>query len=105
MSGKLHQREAKKLLDSDGSIILLDVRNPNEYNLAHIPGSILIPLSKLEDDVEDKIEDKNAKIFVYCKSGSRSATASRMLATMGYKNIFDIGGIDSWPYEKEQGIK
>lgn len=103
MSRKLPQREAKKLLDSDSTIKLLDVRNINEYTLTHIPGSVLIPLSRLEDEVEDKIPDKNTKIFVYCKSGSRSAMALRVLGALGYKNAYDIGGIDSWPFEREQG--
>lgn len=105
MSRKLHQREAKKLLDSDSSIILLDVRNSSEYALAHIPGSTLLPLSRLEDEAEEKIEDKNATIFIYCKSGSRSAMALNILTQKGYKNVYDIGGIDSWPYDKESGMK
>jgi phage shock protein E len=103
VSSKLPQREAKKLLDSDSTIKLLDVRDASEYALTHIPGSILIPLSRLEEEVEDKFPDKNTKIFVYCKSGGRSAMALRVLEALGYRNAYNIGGIDSWPYERTQG--
>ncbi|MDF2533352.1 MAG: hypothetical protein K0Q65_2933, partial [Clostridia bacterium] len=43
-----------------------------------------------------------AIIYVYCRSGNRSASASKILADLGYKNIYNIGGIATWPYETEK---
>jgi rhodanese-related sulfurtransferase len=98
----LKQEEAKINLDADKSIILLDVRTPEEYADVHIPGSILIPLDTLQNAAEKKLTDKDATIYVYCRSGNRSASASKILADLGYKNIYNIGGIATWPYETEK---
>ncbi len=93
--------EAKKRLDSDESIILLDVRTEEEYREKHIPGSLLLPLSDLEDKAESEIPDKDATLFVYCRSGNRSATASKILVNLGYTKVYDLGGIIDWPYDTE----
>jgi rhodanese-related sulfurtransferase len=98
----LKQEEAKKNLAADKSIVLLDVRTPEEYAVGHIPGSILIPLDTLENEAEKKLTDKDATIYIYCRSGNRSASASEILADLGYKNIYNIGGIATWPYETEK---
>ena len=98
----LKQEEAKINLDADKSIILLDVRTPEEYADVHIPGSILIPLDTLQNAAEKKLTNKDATIYVYCRSGNRSASASKILADLGYKNIYNIGGIATWPYETEK---
>jgi rhodanese-related sulfurtransferase len=49
------------------------------------------------------IPDKEAKIVVYCRSGRRSAEAAKVLKELGYKNVYDLGGINSWPYETISG--
>ncbi|MBP7175182.1 MAG: rhodanese-like domain-containing protein [Thermoclostridium sp.] len=100
-SSLINAVEAKKRLDSGESIILLDVRTEVEYQEKHIPGSLLIPLSDLEDRVESEIPDKDAVLFVYCRSGNRSATASKTLVGLGYTKVYDLGGIIDWPYETE----
>lgn len=102
-SGHLSQEEAKKKLDEDKEIILLDVRTPQEYKEKHIPNSILLPLDTIKRDSEKKLTNKEATIFVYCRSGGRSATAAATLASLGYTNVYNIGGIISWPYETEKG--
>jgi len=93
--------EAKKRLDSDKSIVLLDVRTQEEYDEKHIPGSILIPVDELEKRAELELPDKNAEIFVYCRSGRRSVTASEILVRLGYTGVYNLGGINDWPYEVE----
>lgn len=95
--------EAKKQLSADKSIILLDVRTKEEYAQLHIPGSMLIPLDTLEKQASSKIPDKNAKIFIYCRSGNRSKEASNLLLKLGYTNVHDLGGIIDWKYETEAG--
>jgi phage shock protein E len=95
-TGTLSMQEAKQELAKDGSIILLDVRDTDEYREGHIQGSINIPLHILPAVLPQKLTDKNARIFVYCLSGARSAQASRWLRQNGYENVVNIGGIYSW---------
>ena len=84
-------------------IILLDVRTLEEYEESHIPNSILMPVDSIEKEAPAKLTDKNANIFVYCRSGRRSTTASEALAEMGYSNVYNLGGIIDWPYEIKSG--
>ncbi|MCJ7691586.1 MAG: rhodanese-like domain-containing protein [Clostridiaceae bacterium] len=92
--------EAKKRLDSEKEIILLDVRTKEEYETGHIEKSILMPVDTLEAEVGKNIVDKEAIIFVYCRSGNRSAAAANILVELGYKNVHNlVGGITNWPYE------
>jgi phage shock protein E len=91
--------EAKKRLDSEKGIVLLDVRTKEEYDTGHIKGSILIPVDNLKEEAESKLKEKNAPIFVYCRSGNRSTTAANILVNLGYKNVYNLGGINKWPYE------
>jgi rhodanese-related sulfurtransferase len=95
--------EAQKRLESEEDIILLDVRTQAEYEEKHIPGSILIPVDELEKRAEAELTDKEKVIFVYCRSGNRSTTASNILAELGYTKVYNLGGINDWPYEVESG--
>ncbi len=90
--------DAKARLDSGEEIILLDVRTAEEYLSGHITGSILLPLDELDAKADETLKDKNAIIYVYCRSGRRSKIAAEMLAGMGYTQVFDLGGIIDWPY-------
>ena len=56
----------------------------------------------MEEDVENALPDKNQILMVYCYAGRRSAAASEKLGDMGYKNIYNIGGIVDWPGEIEK---
>jgi rhodanese-related sulfurtransferase len=100
---KITAEEARARLDNETGIILVDVRTQDEYNVEHIPNAILLPVDNIVDDAETIIPDKEATYFVYCRSGNRSATASAQLVEMEYKNIYDLGGIKDWPYEKISG--
>ncbi|MBK5240967.1 MAG: rhodanese-like domain-containing protein [Clostridium sp.] len=91
--------EAKKRLDSEKEIILLDVRTKEEYESGHIKDSILMPVDTLAEEAEKNLVDKEAIIFTYCRSGSRSRAADNILVEQGYKNVYNLGGIADWPYE------
>ncbi|MBN2795305.1 MAG: rhodanese-like domain-containing protein [Clostridia bacterium] len=80
-------------------ILLLDVRTEEEYIVGSIPGSVLLPLDAIEDEMETLYPNKDAEIFVYCRSGNRSKTAANLLLELGYKNVYDLGGIINWPYD------
>lgn len=94
----IDQEEAKKRLDREKGIILLDVRTKEEYETGHIKGSILLPLDNLEEEAVNKFKDKKSPIFVYCRSGNRSVRAANILIEQGYENVYNMGGINDWPY-------
>ena len=94
----LDQDTAYKQLQDDNSIHLIDVRELHEFNAGHIDGAQLIPLGTIEDSFSLYIPQKDTKIFIYCRSGNRSAEAAKKLVSMGYTNVFDIGGIITWEY-------
>ena len=100
---KISAEEAKKILDENAGAILLDVRTEAEFKDAHIRGAIQLPLNEIEKKAAEKLPDKNAVILVYCRSGVRSKTAANTLISMGYTNVYDIGGIIGWPYGTEKG--
>lgn len=96
-------QEARKRLDSEKGIVLLDVRTKSEHIEKHIPGSILIPVDEIEMEAPGKLPDKNAPIFVYCRNGRRSVKAAEKLVNLGYTDVYNLGGIKNWPYETESG--
>ena len=96
-------QEAKRRLEIGDEIFLLDVRTPAEYFETHIPSSILIPVDMIEEEALTRLPNKDATIFVYCRSGRRSVTASVALVKMGYTSVYNLGGIIDWPYETESG--
>lgn len=87
-------QDLKKAIDGKEDMIVLDVRERNEYEVAHIPGAVNIPRGLLEFSIWSVIPDKNAKIYVYCKTGARAALATKQLNEFGYKNaaMVDPGG-------------
>ena len=76
--------------------LLVDVRNPSEYNGGHIPGSINFAMSRILKEAEEAFPDQSQPIFVYCQSGARSARAAKLLELMGYEHVTDLGGISGW---------
>lgn len=100
---KISGEAAKKKLETEKGIILLDVRNRDEYMSRHIPNSILVPVNVLLKEASKRLPDKNAEIIVYCASGSRSSMAVKILLKLGYKHVYNLGGIYRWPYETKSG--
>jgi len=98
---KISAEEAYGMLKGEGGVILLDVRTPEEYEAAHIPAALLLPVDELPARAEETLPDKDAPILIYCRSGVRSANAANILISLGYANVYDIGGIIDWPYETE----
>ena len=92
--------QAKEMIDQ-GEVIILDVRNPDEYNRGHIADSELIPLPVIEGMSEEL--DKEKSYLVVCRSGNRSQQAAEILIGKGFKNIYNMtGGMNSWSYTIEQ---
>lgn len=98
---QITQEEAKEMMDTQ-EVIVLDVREQNEYDSGHIPGAVLLPVGTIDEDTAAAvIPEKDSTVLVYCRSGNRSKTASSALAELGYTNIYEFGGINTWPYETE----
>ena len=102
--GSYHQiakEEAKEMMDTQ-EVIILDVREQDEYDSVHIPGAVLLPVGTInEDTAAEVIPEKDSTVLVYCRSGNRSKTAAAALASLGYTKIYEFGGINTWRYETE----
>lgn len=77
----------------DKTYVIIDVRQDYEYNKEHILDAVNIPLGEIETVTQKYNKDTN--IILYCRSGNRSNQAALKLIELGYKNIYDLGGIDS----------
>lgn len=88
--------EAARLMAESKGYVILDVRTAEEYRSGHIDGAICIPNETIGKDMPEELPDKNQRIFVYCRSGNRSRQAASKLAALGYTDIIEFGGINSW---------
>ena len=101
--------ELKALLNSDADdYVLIDVRNPNEYQIAQIEGATLIPLPEIEDGdgvatVKELLNGKN-RLIAHCKMGGRSAKALQILKKSGIEGINVKGGISAWSKEVDSSV-
>lgn len=85
--------EMKELV-KDGAV-LVDVRTLAEYKSGHLDEAVNLPVETIADTIGNEISDKDTKIVLYCRSGNRSATAGQTLIDMGYKNVYDMGGMSN----------
>ena len=98
---QISQETAKEMMDTQ-KVVVLDVREEYEFDAGHIPGAVLLPVGTItEDTAAAVIDDLDTVVLVYCRSGNRSKTASSALAELGYCNVYEFGGINTWPYEVE----
>ena len=100
MTEKITDADAIRLLDAHEATAV-DVREPDEFAVGHIPGAKLLPLSQVLSRAAEVLPDKDAMWLVYCRTGRRSADAAQKLEAQGYTGLRDLGGILSWPYEIE----
>ncbi|WP_353931219.1 molybdopterin-synthase adenylyltransferase MoeB [Okeanomitos corallinicola TIOX110] len=101
-------KELKALLDSGAKdFVLLDVRNPHEYEIAKIPGSVLVPLPEIEDgDGVTKVKEllNGHRLIAHCKMGGRSAKALAILKEAGITGTNVKGGINAWSQEIDSSV-
>ena len=93
---QISQDEAKEMMKKNDGHIIVDVRRQDEYEQGHIPGAILIPNESIGAQRPAELPNLNQIILVYCRSGRRSKEAAQKLFDMGYKNIYEFGGIIDW---------
>ena len=72
----------------------IDVRTADEYSQGHVPGAIHIPYEQIAGRIGEVTQDKDALIYLYCRSGRRSGIALDTLSNAGFTNAFNIGGLE-----------
>jgi rhodanese-related sulfurtransferase len=94
---ELSVEQVKAKLDRSERLVLVDVREDNEWAKDHVTGAIHLGKGIIERDAEQRLPDKNAQIVLYCGGGFRSALAADNLQKMGYTNVLSMdGGIRGW---------
>lgn len=96
---QITMQEAVEMMAEEENYIILDVRTEQEFASGHIPGAILVPNETIGTEEIAQLPDKDQLILVYCRSGNRSKQAADKLVRLGYTNIVEFGGINSWPGE------
>jgi adenylyltransferase/sulfurtransferase len=103
MSFTITPKELKSRIDKGDKLVLLDVREPWENQLAKLENSTLIPLGTLSTSLSQL--DKNAEIIAYCHHGMRSGDATGLLLQQGFSNVKNlVGGIDAWSVQVDGSV-
>ena len=101
---EISPQELKKKLDTDVSVLLLDVREQSEYDIVHLEGARLIPLNTLPNHIDSIPADQ--EIVVYCHHGTRSLYATAYLHQNGFGDAKNLtGGIDQWAAEVDPTLR
>lgn len=100
--GDVTARELAEMLRKDTSIILVDVRTPEEYQQGHIKAARLMDFYSAEFHAQLQTLPKEKSIVLYCRSGRRSAEAAKFLASIGYSRVLNmLGGIIQWKKDRQ----
>ena len=103
MGFSISVKELKAELDNGKKPVLLDVREPWEFAIAKLEGSVLIPLGTLPQSLAQL--DRSAEIVAICHHGMRSADATSFLLQQGFANVKNlVGGIDAWSVQVDSGV-
>ena len=102
---ELDVRAVKALLDEEADFFLLDCREQPEYETAKISGSVLIPMSELQDRVSELDEHRESHIIVHCHHGGRSLRVTNWLRNQGFTQVQNMaGGIDDWSLQIDESV-
>ena len=94
--------DVKRRVDAGEKLLLIDVREDNEWAKGHLPNAVHLGRGIIERDIEQRIPDPGAKLILYCGGGFRSALVAENLQKMGYTNVYSMaGGYKEWL--KQQG--
>lgn len=94
-SGRIKPKQYQSAFVETGAPhLLVDVRTPQEFNSGYIEGAVNIPLQELAQSADEIPQDQ--PVVLYCRSGNRSSSAAKMLASAGYEQVYDLGGVIDW---------
>ena len=96
---RISQEEAKRIMEEETDYLIIDVRTEEEFKEGHIPGALNIPNETIIDARPSQLPDSTQVLLIYCRSGNRSRQAAQKLADMGYVNVYEFGGINTWDGE------
>ena len=96
---RISQDEAMQMMQEQTDYLIVDVRRPDEFAEGHIAGAINVPSDDITDGMPELLPDKDQTLLIYCRSGNRSKEASKKLADIGYTNVYEFGGINTWEGE------
>ena len=96
---QISQDEAMQMMQEESGYLIVDVRRPDEFAEGHIKGAINVPNETIEGEQPEALPDPDQLLLIYCRSGNRSKEASQKLADMGYTNVYEFGGINTWQGE------
>ena len=103
---ELSMNEAERwMADAQDDYLLVDVRTTEEYESGHIPGAILVPIEDIREGKVDALPELEQTLLLYCRTGRRAEDSGKLLADLGYKNIYVIGGIFDWTGEIVTGAE
>ena len=89
--------ELKSRLDNDSNLCLIDVREQDEWDEAHIPAAIHIPMDLLATNIKKYVVDNKQPIYLHCHRGGRSSNAAQQLSDLGYQEVYSVvGGLKAW---------
>ncbi len=101
--GDITPEQLKRRIDAGENLFVLDVRNPNEFAICRIPGTVLVPLPELPSRFAEVPKDR--EVIVHCKSGMRSAKAIEFLKAQGYTRLVNLtGGVLGWAEKVDPGM-
>lgn len=95
---KLSAAQTADLLARDTSVVVIDVRTPEEWNgeSGHLRNALLIPLAELPNRVPELEQYRSRPLVTYCRSGNRSGRAAKLLTDLGFDAVNMAGGIRRW---------
>lgn len=98
----INNQELQEIIKTNKNVLILDVRNPDEYKAGHIPKSRNIPVQELDSKLSSLQSYKEETIIVYCASGGRSSKAATILSNSGFTKVYNLGGISNYKGKLEK---
>lgn len=96
---KISAIELQNKIKEDNDLVILDIREKDDYESGHIEGAMLLAQNDVVHEIENIVFEKDTPICVYCYSGVRSSRVAMILEYLGYNEVYNLGGIDNWTFE------
>jgi rhodanese-related sulfurtransferase len=95
--GTTSVEEVRQRLGKGDEVLVVDVRERDEWDAGRIPGAVHVPLSEFVERAPELVEERDREVVAYCLSGGRSSRAAQVLAGMGHPRVLNLdGGIEAW---------